>query len=61
MGFPGYKDQSALSFLNGRSSGFLQFFTVRSTMSRQEISCNGFCFILKRYFSVLVLRESWVL
>ncbi len=25
MGFPGYRDQSALSFLNGRSSRFLQF------------------------------------
>jgi hypothetical protein len=25
LGFPGYRDQSALSFLEGRSSRFLQF------------------------------------
>ncbi len=36
MGFPGYGDQSVLSFLKGRSSRFLQFFAV-SIMSRQEI------------------------
>ncbi len=36
-GFPGYKDQSALSFLKGRSSRFLHFYAVRSIMSRQEI------------------------
>jgi hypothetical protein len=37
MGFPGYKDQSALSFLKGRSSRFLHFYAVCSIMSRQEI------------------------
>ncbi len=37
MGFPGYWDQSVLSFLKGRSSRFLQFFAVCSIMSRQEI------------------------
>jgi hypothetical protein len=36
-GFPGYKDQSALSFLKGRSSRFLHFYAVCSIMSRQEI------------------------
>jgi hypothetical protein len=37
MGFPGYKDQSALSFLKGRSARFLHFYAVCSIMSRQEI------------------------
>jgi hypothetical protein len=37
LGFPGYKDQSALSFLKGRSSRFLHFYAVCSIMSRQEI------------------------
>ena len=37
QGFPGYKDQSALSFLKGRSSRFLHFYAVCSIMSRQEI------------------------
>ncbi len=37
--FPGYKDQSALSFLKGRSSRFLHFYAVCSIMSRQEFSC----------------------
>ncbi len=37
MAFPGYKDQSALSFLKGRSSRFLHFYAVCSIMSRQEI------------------------
>jgi hypothetical protein len=37
FGFPGYKDQSALSFLKGRSSRFLRFYAVCSIMSRQEI------------------------
>ena len=36
-GFPSYKDQSALSFLKGRSSRFLHFYAVCSIMSRQEI------------------------
>ena len=37
MGFPGYKDQSALSFLKGRSARFLHFYAVCSIMSRQGI------------------------
>ncbi len=37
LGFLGYKDQSALSFLKGRSSRFLHFYAVCSIMSRQEI------------------------
>ena len=36
-GFPGYKAQSTLSFLKGRSSRFLRYYAVCSIMSRQEI------------------------
>jgi hypothetical protein len=37
LSFLGYKGQSALSFLKGRSSTFLHFYAVCSIMSRQEI------------------------
>jgi hypothetical protein len=36
-GFPGCKDQSALSFPKGRSSRLFHFYAVCSIMSRQEI------------------------
>ncbi len=61
MGFLGYKDQSALSFLKGRSSRFLPFFAVCSTMSRQEIFLViVLVLIIGIYSSVLVLRELWI-
>ena len=62
LGFPGYKDQSALSFLKGRSSRFFHFFAVCSTMSRQEIFL-VVVFVLYYngvYSSVLVIREPWI-
>jgi hypothetical protein len=52
LGFSGYKGQSALCFLEGRSSRFLQFFAVCSIMSRQEIFLVRVCSILYIYFGI---------
>jgi hypothetical protein len=52
LGFLGYKDQSALSFLKGRSSRILQFFTVCSTMSRQEFFVMDFVYNTTIFFCV---------
>ncbi len=56
-GFPGYKDQSALSFLKGRSSRFLHFFAVCSIMSRQEtflyLTSVWLRFVFIRFYKVL--------
>ncbi len=39
MGFPGYKDQSALSFLKGRSSRFLQFLCLFNHVEVNFLFC----------------------
>ena len=39
MGFPGYRDQSALSFLKGRSSGFLQFLCLFNHVEVKFLFC----------------------
>jgi hypothetical protein len=57
LGFPGYKDQSALSFLKGRSSRFLHFYAVCSIMSRQEI----FLYLMSvwlRFFFIRLYKAS---
>ncbi len=39
MGFPGYRDQSALSFLKGRSSRFLQFLCLFNHVEVKILFC----------------------
>ena len=39
MGFPGYRDQSALSFLKGRSSRFLQFLCLFNHVEVNFLFC----------------------
>ncbi len=45
MGFPGYSDQSALSFLKGRLSRCLSIFSLIVELCRgRKFSCSGFLF-----------------
>jgi hypothetical protein len=39
LGFPGYRDQSALSFLKGRSSRFLQFLCLFNHVEVNFLFC----------------------
>ena len=59
MGFPGYKDQSALCFLTGRSSRFSSIIAVCSetAMSRQD---NFFSFKVFVHILAVYVGMQWI-
>jgi hypothetical protein len=62
LGFPGYKDQSALGFLKGRSS---RFSSILRCLFNYVEARNFLVMVLVLYYdgiysSVLVLREPWI-
>ncbi len=55
LGFPGYRDQSALSFLKGRSSRFLQFLCLFNHVEVKFLFCKCLVQFLVSYGIIRLL------